>query len=241
MKLETYLSYSPLFGQVSAEDSAKMFRCLTCEKRTAAKNEMIATAGEPQSAVGLLIRGQAHAYARSKSGEEKYVATLNTGDCFGLEYCFHAVSARVEEPFFWVYSLVAAKECELAFLDAARLSNPCDRDCVCHRVLMQNLIRTTSQALYRQSRRISLLTVKSMRGRILAYLLQQIEAEGEDPTTVSLPFNRNRMAAYLDLSRPSMSRELAAMKEEGILDYYLDTIQILDMEKLLEQARNMNA
>jgi len=235
MKLETYLSYSPLFGQVSTEDSAKMFRCLLDGRSTVGKNETIVAAGELQSAVGLLVRGQAHVYARSKSGEEKYVTTLNTGDCFGLEYCLRPAPEQAE-PFYWVYSLVAATECQLAFLDASRMSNPCDRDCVCHRILMQNLIRVTAQSLYRQSQRIALLTVKSMRGRILAYLLQRIEIEGEDPTTISLPFNRNRMAAYLDLSRPSMSRELASMKEEGILDYYLDTIQILNMEKLLEQA-----
>ena len=35
-----------------------------------------------------------------------------------------------------------------------------------------------------------------------------------------LGINRNEMAEYLNVSRPSMSREMGVMKEEGIIDYW---------------------
>ncbi|NLO93742.1 MAG: winged helix-turn-helix domain-containing protein, partial [Clostridiaceae bacterium] len=50
--------------------------------------------------------------------------------------------------------------------------------------------------------------------------------------TVKLPMNRSQLADYLNVSRPSMSREMARMKDEGIIDYYLSAVKILDFDKL---------
>ncbi len=40
------------------------------------------------------------------------------------------------------------------------------------------------------------------------------------------------MAELLNIPRPSLSRELVNMKEEGIIDFYKNKIKILDLKKL---------
>jgi CRP-like cAMP-binding protein len=40
------------------------------------------------------------------------------------------------------------------------------------------------------------------------------------------------MAEYLNVSRPSMSRELMRMRDEDILDFYKDKITIKDIKKI---------
>ena len=42
------------------------------------------------------------------------------------------------------------------------------------------------------------------------------------------------MAKILNLERPSLSRELKNLKKLSIIDYYLNTIKILNLEKLKE-------
>lgn len=47
-----------------------------------------------------------------------------------------------------------------------------------------------------------------------------------------IQMNREQLAEFLNVSRPSMSRELSRMRDEGIIDFHLSTFKILDIEKL---------
>jgi Mn-dependent DtxR family transcriptional regulator len=46
------------------------------------------------------------------------------------------------------------------------------------------------------------------------------------------------MAKKLSVSRPSMSREMANMKDEGIIDYKMDMIRILDLDRIKDAIEN---
>jgi len=48
--------------------------------------------------------------------------------------------------------------------------------------------------------------------------------------TLRVPVNRQKLADLLGVQRPSLSRELIHMKEEGLIDYDKDTVQLLDLE-----------
>ena len=239
MKLETCLSGAPLFAGMARGDLTHLLDCLMLDCVWYKKTDAIVTAGTAQTSIGLIARGTAQADLALWNGAKKFVRVLTAGDCFGLETAFSAPSAPCE-PMKWASSVVATRDCQVVFLDAESIFTSCEKKCPFHERFRENLIRVTSRAMYAQSQRISLLTTKSMRGRITGYLLQQLAEEGADLATLSLPFNRNQLAAHLDVSRPSMSRELAHMKAEGLLDYYLDTIQILDIKALTEKAKEEN-
>ena len=55
--------------------------------------------------------------------------------------------------------------------------------------------------------------------------------------TFCLGLNRENMADYLCVNRSALSRELARMKQEGLLDYYRDTFRLLDPEALSRLAK----
>jgi Mn-dependent DtxR family transcriptional regulator len=44
------------------------------------------------------------------------------------------------------------------------------------------------------------------------------------------------LADFLNVSRPSMSREMAKLKDEGIIDYKKNQIEIKDLESLMEMT-----
>jgi CRP-like cAMP-binding protein len=78
--------------------------------------------------------------------------------------------------------------------------------------------------------KIELLMLKGMREKIAAYLLNEFQKRNS--STFQIIPNRNELAEYLNVSRPSMCRELARMKDENILDYYQNSFKIISLDAL---------
>jgi len=72
--------------------------------------------------------------------------------------------------------------------------------------------------------------MKSIRAKACAYLLDQRSIAGND--RFMIPMKRNELAEFLYVSRPSLSREIIKMKDEGIIDFYRSSFQIMDIEAL---------
>ena len=49
-----------------------------------------------------------------------------------------------------------------------------------------------------------------------------------------MDMNRNELADFLNVSRPSMSRELGRMRDEGLIDFYRGSVRILSPEQLMQ-------
>lgn len=80
--------------------------------------------------------------------------------------------------------------------------------------------------------RISNLSQDTIRKKIASYLL--LEYKKQKSLTIILPYTRKKMAELLNVPRPSLSRELIKMKEENIIDFNKNEINILDIDILEE-------
>lgn len=78
--------------------------------------------------------------------------------------------------------------------------------------------------------RITNLSYDTLRKKITNILL--LEYNRQKSPYLTLPYSRKKMAELLNIPRPSLSRELVNMKEEGIIDFYKNKIKILDLKKL---------
>jgi len=74
--------------------------------------------------------------------------------------------------------------------------------------------------------KIEIISKKSLRERILTYLL--ILAEKQKSKRVISNLNHREMAEFLCVNRSSMIRELGRMKEEGIIDFNKNQYVILN-------------
>lgn len=66
---------------------------------------------------------------------------------------------------------------------------------------------------YYLNKKLMICTAKSIRNKIINYLL--IIDEGG---FIKLPFNKTAFAEFLSVPRPSLSRELSQMKAEGLIE-----------------------
>ena len=96
------------------------------------------------------------------------------------------------------------------------------------------MLRIISEKALLLNRKVEYLAIKSLRGKICTYLLEQHQRTGM--TTFMLPLKRCELADLLNVSRPSLSREMCKMRDEGIIDFHRSSIRIKNMEALKRSA-----
>lgn len=221
---------SPLFAGVSAHGVDDLLACAQPHKASARKGHPLCAEGEPQPGVGLLVEGTAQVVRETANGARSVLGSLAPGDLFG------EMTAFSEDPR-WPATVEATSNARAILLAPRFLAEPCAQRCLAeHGVLLANLLHIVSGRALALNRKVDYLLLRGMRERLAAYLLDAMKRAGRP--TFQLPMNRDALADYLHVSRPSMSRELGRMRDEGLLEFYRSSVRILDVERLREARRN---
>lgn len=203
-----FLEKTALFRGCTAETIRSMLNCLGAETRTYEKGSVIYAAGTTVTRFGLVLSGSVQIINDDLWGNRSILDNIGTGRVFAETY-----AGLPEEPL--MVSVLAAENCEILFLNAAKISVSCTAACPHHAALIRNLLRISSQKNLNLSRRIFHTTPKSIRGRLLSYLSFQAASCGSPEFTI--PFNRQQLADYLSVERSALSHELSKMQRDGLL------------------------
>ena len=74
-------------------------------------------------------------------------------------------------------------------------------------------------------RKVEVVTKRTIREKLLAYLSIQMQAQNS--RYFEIPLGRVELAEYLCVDRSALTRELAKMKAEGLIDYDRNCFRIL--------------
>jgi CRP-like cAMP-binding protein len=97
-------------------------------------------------------------------------------------------------------------------------------------MLTLNMIKIISKKAINLNKTIEYLSVKSIRQKIAYYLLDQYKKTKS--RNFMLDMNRNELSDFLNVTRPSLSREMANMRDEGLIDFHRSSIKLLNIDKL---------
>ena len=212
-----------LFAGMNSDAVEGMLNCLRPKIACFKKSDYIVTGGEPCASVGIVLTGTATVSKENAAGNRIVMTLLHSGDIFGEIVAFSGLGT-------WPASVQAQEACEVLFLPGEKIVGNCEKMCSWHRILIQNFLHIISERAVMLNKKVEYLTIKSMRGKISTYLLEQYHKTGNRKIVLSL--NRSELADFLNVSRPSMSREMGKMRDEGIIDFYLTTFELLDLEAL---------
>lgn len=212
-----------LFENMTEEELNVLMNCLRPRVVKLRKNDIANVAGDRFEGIGVVLKGQAAVVKESMEGNRIILAVLKPGELFGEMAAFSGNGK-------WPATIVSQSESTIMYMPPAKILGQCESACISHRTLIMNLLRILSDKALTLSRKLEYLSIKSIRGRIARYLLEQYKKMGQ--TTFLLPMNRNELADFLNVSRPSLSRELCKMRDEGLLDFHRSSVQIKDMETL---------
>lgn len=204
------LKKNELFFQIEDHNIQTVLKCLGSREKDFKKGEFIFLAGETAPSVGLMLSGKAQIIKENVFGDSMIISTLKSGDLFGETF---ACMGQKVMP----VSVEALENCTVLFLDVDRIVHTCGSSCPFHYQLISNLLRIISVKNEKLNRKMSYLSNKTIRTRLEAYFLDQMNSGGSVDFTV--PFSLTELAEYLCVDRSAMSRELSHMKKEGILDF----------------------
>ncbi len=219
------LTGSVLFEGMGEKDIKKVLACLDPIKKSYEKNELITRQGESFSRIGVVLSGRANVFREKASGLRLVMENIGPGDLFGEIAAFAGGDK-------WPATVQSMERSEIIFISKEKVLSGCGHACSWHQKLTGNFLAIISARAMMLSNKIEYLTIKSMRGKIAAFLYDQYSLKNNSDFDIGM--NRNEMADFLNVSRPSLSRELKRMKEEEIIDFHLSQFKILDTKKLRE-------
>lgn len=218
------LTQVELFLGIEEHDLADMLLCLMPKLSKYKKGETLAIAGDPFQGIGIVLEGEILIAKENAAGSRVILSKMPPGNIFGEMIAFSHVKA-------WPATIFATEDTTVLFVEPTRIVSSCEQLCDCHTLLILNMLKIVSKRALVLNRKVEYLAIKSMREKIASYLMEQYKKCQKN--TFMIPLNRNELADFLNVSRPSMSRELAKMKEEGIIDYYKSSFKIIDKEGLI--------
>ena len=215
-----------LFAGIGGQEREHLLTCLEAEELCYEKGAVIFHLGQPVPACALVLSGMVRAETVNAQGDHTLMALHGPGALVG------DVLMATPGGTCPVY-VIAAEQTVVLQLPFRRIMDGCRECCPAHTRLRENLIGEIARKYWAQRRRLAYLGTPSLRSRIAMYLLDR----GEGTATFSLGISRENMADYLCVNRSALSRELARMKAEGLIDYYRDTFRLLNPEALARWAQ----
>ncbi|HEX2985483.1 MAG TPA: Crp/Fnr family transcriptional regulator [Caproiciproducens sp.] len=212
-----------LFQGIQVGDLTQMLGCIAPRVVRYAKGAMIAQTTGTIREIGIVLSGSVAVTKETPMGERIVLSKISVGGIFGEVV---ALSESKSSP----ATIFAAENSTVLYLPPEKILKPCRNACPWHNRLTANLVRIVADKAIYLNRKIDYLVIKSMRGKLSTYLYECCRASGK--LAFSLPFNRNELAEFLNVSRPSMSRELGRMRDEGILSFAGNRFEIKSLSKL---------
>ena len=181
------------------------------------KGAIILRSEQTVSELGLVMKGSVNIESLDLAGSKTILSHIEAGQIFAETYAF------CHEPM--MVDAIAAEDCEILFVNIKALLNDSNSSCSWYVKLLKNLLSISARKNLTLSNRIFCTAPKTIRGRLLTYLAN-LSAKQKSPT-LTLPFNRQQLADYLNLDRSALSKELGKMRDEGLISFSKNVIVLL--------------
>ncbi len=215
---ETFLSSTPLFQNISAPEIHSLMSCTKAHEKHFAKDQTILQAGDRIHEVGLVMDGSANILVNFYWGDSRIFGHVEKGAIFAENYA--AVPDKE-----LLCDVVAAEDTTVLFMDLSEIMTTCGSSCTFHQRLIRNLLQIAATKSLELSSRMMHTAPKSLRERLLSYLSEQAQMQGDAHFTI--PFNRQQLADYLGVDRSAMSAELSRMQKDGLITYHKSEFTLL--------------
>lgn len=210
MKIEK-IKETQIFKGMSDKEIASVLKHLSSFEKKYRKGSTILHSGFTTDKMGLILEGSITIESNDQWGNKTILSHIGEGEFFAETYGFLSTQPLLVD-------VVANQNCRILFLQIANLKkqNGVHFDWITKFVL--NLLAISMQKNIILSGRSFLISAKTIRGRVIAYLdsvsIQKKKSEFD------IPFDRQQLADYLNVERTALSKELMKMKQDGLIDFY---------------------
>ncbi len=202
------LTNSPLFKNLQREQVKAFIESSNISVKTYKKNTIVALSGDPMEGIGVILEGKAHLTRENILGQRSIMTDLEPSQMFGEALLFTDMPN-------WPATIQTATATKILFVPIAAFTTLVPGCEPYQTQLLINLLHDVSEKALILTRKVHYLTLKGMREKIFAYLIDLYKKQKQNPIIV--PHNRQEMADVLNVSRTSLSRELSRLIQEEII------------------------
>ena len=208
----------PLFQGLDREEINEVLQKFHGLIKHFPKSDYIYLAGDCVENLCVVLEGTVQMIKEDIWGEKSIIANLGAGSVFAENF-LGQLGDRSTVSYF------VASDSEVLMLPLGRTLFDSDTSSKASQRLMCNIVSILADNNTRLIEKTEILCKKTLRSKILAYLEQ--EARNHGCRSFTIPFNRTDLANYLDADRSALTRELARMKEEGLIDFTKNNFELL--------------
>ena len=204
------LKQTEVFQDMKTADIEAILSCMAANTKKYAKDSFVLNFGDTITSLGIVLSGQVNVIMEDYWGNRNIITMIKEGMTFAESYaCAENVPLRV--------SVQAAEDTEVLWMDVKKILTVCSSSCAFHNSLIKNLVTLLATKNLIMNNKLTFLTQRSTREKLLAYLYSQSKSRGSN--AFSIPFDRQQLADFLSVDRSAMSNELSKLRNEGILEF----------------------
>ncbi|WP_302801440.1 Crp/Fnr family transcriptional regulator [Mitsuokella multacida] len=215
----------PLFEGLKADEVEQFIQATGAKVKRYGKEVRILKAYETNSRIGIIVEGEALVLAEDRFGNETIGHRLEQrGALFGSTT---AILPGYASP----TAIEAVSDVLVLWVPYTALLVAGPRLGRIHGIVMRNLLVAFCRKNVLMMQKLEVLSQKTLRERLILYLLQQAGRQKTD--CVKVP-GRVQLAKELECNRSALTREIGLMKEKGLLECGPDWMR-LDEARLREE------
>lgn len=218
---DSVLEKSTLFSGVPAAELRAALEETPHHIQCYDKGEILFHLMEPATRIGIILEGRVEAQKSFPNGSQVNVSVRVPGEMIGPAAVF-SKSQR------FPCDIVSLEPITVMMFRKDDLLKLMQKDVR----ILENFTTEVASATYMLQQRLELLSYNGIAQKAAFWLLMQARQTGKNK--VHIPGSVSKWAMLMNVSRPSLHRELKRMGDEGIITYDSPSIDILNPDKLQE-------
>ena len=218
-ELSDFLKQCILFKDMNYVDIDNFLKVSNFTFKKYLKGNLVVLEDSKCEELGILRKGLLEVQSLYSSGKSLTLNRLKPAEIFG-EIILFSKSNKFPS------TIKAIEDSEIMFIKKANLMNCLSN---CHR-FMENFLTLLSDRLFMLNKKIKMLTMENIRQKIVDFLREEYKKQRSP--NIKVPLSRLEMAEHMGIQRPSLSRELSKMREEGIIEFDKEYIVVKDLATL---------
>lgn len=213
------LSKCILFNSLREEEITELMEGVNYSIKCYSDKDIVAIEGDPCDSISIILSGDIEIHKPFSSGKVVTISHFTAGNIFAESLVFSDMKT-------YPATVVSSSSSCVMNIPRVELVQMLGR----HPRVLENFAGVLSRRIHMLNDRITSLSLDSTRKKIVNILL--LEYGRQKSQYLLLPYSRKKMAELLNIPRPSLSRELIRMKDDGLIDFYKNRIKILDLKNL---------
>ena len=196
----------PIFSSLDQEELRQVLKLIV--RKRYKKDEFILAAGSINQHLIVINNGRIKVFGSSPDGKEHIMYILTDGDFFGARDLLQEKASEVT-----AQAMEETLVCMIARQDFQRLLTQFPGICL-------KILEVLCDRLEKMEALVRKISPRDVDSRIQMMLLELAQKYGRphaEGILIELPMSREEMANYVGVARETVSRKLALLKDEGII------------------------